>query len=692
VSAESALLTDAEEQLRLARAELDRRLRAGEPCRAEEFLANSPALASDPQRAVELIYAEFVIRAELGEHPSAEEWYARFPGWRVGLQSRFGQRGTIADVSTCGVSTAVATPDLSAASGAGIAGKSRQLGRYVILEELGRGGMGVVYKAHDPALGRFVALKMIRAGYLATSEEVERFHREARACARLDHPNIIEIHDIGQDEDQPYYTMTYVCGGSLAAAKERFRADPRAAATLVEKLARAVHHAHEKGIIHRDLKPSNILLDGQGEPHINDFGLVKLLDADAELTQTGQIVGTPAYMAPEQAQGEVGAVTGQADVWALGVILYELLTGRRPFPGQRNLEITQQVLTAEPPPPRAIEPRLDGSLQTIVLNCLKKEPAIRYKSAGALADDLGRWLRGEPIQPPREGWRQRLWRSVRKRPVLSVTALVLVLALLALPIVLHLTDPERPLKQTQRKLAAGESVTLIGETGAPGHYRWAAGESKAKVSIDSDGSFTVHTLETALLELVPDFPGWGYRLSAEVRHDDGIDASIVGLYCARSQYDLPRGVQHYFMQLVFADWGELASDQGKPKAGALKQPAGHLTLDLRHYSEVGPGAGANRSSSGLVDHPFEPQIKPSPWRPLAVVVTPDQVAVEWDGGKVRALKRAELAGRMRFFARRGPDLGGIEPPFAPGGGLGLYVHRGSASFRNVVIEPLQAEN
>jgi serine/threonine protein kinase len=259
---------------------------------------------------------------------------------------------------------------------------------YEIVEELGRGGMGVVYKARQASLGRTVALKMLRAWRSESAQEVERFHREARAAARLSHPNIVSVYETGQANGLPYFTMPVMTGGSLKDISPQLLSNPRAAVALVEKVARAVHHAHENGVFHRDLKPSNILLDAHGEPLVSDFGLAKLLDSDIDLTQSGQIFGTPPYMAPEQVVGATRQVGRGADVWALGVVLYELLTGRRPFPGNERDEIFKLIQAARPTRLTQLRPELPLALEKIIRKCLARSPARRYQTMALLADAL----------------------------------------------------------------------------------------------------------------------------------------------------------------------------------------------------------------------------------------------------------------------------------------------------------------
>ncbi len=276
---------------------------------------------------------------------------------------------------------------------------------YEVLQEIGRGGMGVVYKARDLKLKRLVALKMIRHGSHAGEQEQRRFLTEAQAVAQLSHPGIVQIFSFDLFEGLPFFAMEFCTGGSLAQRLGGTPLPPRDAAALVERIARAVQHAHDAGVIHRDLKPSNVLLDAQGQPKVTDFGLAaRQLEEDARLTASGVVMGTPAYMAPEQAQGRSRESTPAADIYSLGAILYECLTGRPPFKADTPLETLRRVLDEEPVPPRRLCPAVPVDLETVCLKCLEKEPARRYASAAALADDLGHILAGKPVTVRKRRW------------------------------------------------------------------------------------------------------------------------------------------------------------------------------------------------------------------------------------------------------------------------------------------------
>jgi WD40 repeat protein/Tfp pilus assembly protein PilF len=297
---------------------------------------------------------------------------------------------------------------------------------YEIVGRLGRGGMGVVFQAWQQKLNRIVALKMVLAGAHARPEEIARFRVEIEAVARLQHPNIVQIYEVGEQDGLPFFAMEYADGGSLAQKLLGTPFSVRRAAQLAEQLARAIHAAHERGIVHRDLTPANVLFAGDGAPKITDFGLAKILiGGGVTQTQTGLILGTPNYMPPEQAEGRTRDVTPATDVYALGAILYEMLTGRPPFRGETPQETVRQVMTDEPVPPRRLRPRVAVDLETICLKCLQKEPHKRYSSALELADDLQRFLVDKPIAARRTGLPERTWRWCRRNPVVAaLTAFV----------------------------------------------------------------------------------------------------------------------------------------------------------------------------------------------------------------------------------------------------------------------------
>jgi TolB-like protein/Flp pilus assembly protein TadD len=305
-----------------------------------------------------------------------------------------------------------------------------QLGDYELLEEVGRGGQGVVFRARQKSLNRTVALKVISLGQWASKAHLKRFRLEAEAAARLEHPGIVPIHEVGERDGSCYFSMKFVEGGQLDEVARREPMPIRRAVELIEKVARTVHYAHEHGILHRDIKPGNILLDAKGEPHLTDFGLARLVESESSVTHTLEVLGTPSYMAPEQAVGNNAAVSSATDVYGLGAVLYQLLTGHPPFAGGTTYETIKLLLDIEPRQPRQLNPKIDRDLSTICLKCLEKDPKRRYSSALALAQDLERWLKHEPILARHTGIFTRAKKWVRRNPTsaLLVASLVVLAA------------------------------------------------------------------------------------------------------------------------------------------------------------------------------------------------------------------------------------------------------------------------
>src|SRR5438034_1542356 len=297
-----------------------------------------------------------------------------------------------------------------------------QLGDYELLEEVGRGGQGVVFRARQKSLNRTVALKVISLGQWASKANLKRFRLEAEAAARLEHPGIVPIHEVGERDGSCYFSMKFVEGGQLDEVIRRTPMSIRQAAELIANVARTVHYAHEHGILHRDIKPGNILLDAKGEPHLTDFGLARLLETESTVTRTMEVLGTPSYMAPEQAVGNNAAVSSAIDVYGLGAVLYQLLTGHPPFAGRTTYETIKLLEDTEPRPPRLLNPKVDRDLSTICLKCLEKDPKRRYSSALALIEDLKHWLNHEPIQARHTGIFARGRKWVQRNPTSAVLA------------------------------------------------------------------------------------------------------------------------------------------------------------------------------------------------------------------------------------------------------------------------------
>src|SRR5947209_5162266 len=301
-----------------------------------------------------------------------------------------------------------------------------ELGDYELLEEVGRGAQGVVFRRRQKSLKRIVALKVITLGQWASKPHLKRFRREAEAAASLDHPGIVPIYEVGERDGSCYFSMKFVEGGQLDEVVRRAPMSIRQAAELIVKVARTVHYAHEHGILHRDIKPGNILLDQKGEPHLTDFGLARLVESESTVTRTMEVLGTPSYMAPEQAVGNNAAVSSVTDVYGLGAVLYQLLTGQPPFAGGTTYETIKLLLDTEPRQPRLLNPKIDRDLSTICLKCLEKDPKRRYSSALTLAEDLNRWLKHEPIQARRTGVFTRGRKWVRRNPARALLTASLV--------------------------------------------------------------------------------------------------------------------------------------------------------------------------------------------------------------------------------------------------------------------------
>jgi WD40 repeat protein len=410
-------------------AERRRRWQSGERDLIRDLLDRHPELAADARRAAVLVYAEFVHREEAGESPALDDYLRSFPALAEELRRLHEAEALLAGLLP---------PWENLPNG------PTRLGDYLLLNEVGRGGMGVVYRARQVSLGRLVALKMMRSGILAGPEEVARFQAEAQTAARLRHPTIVAVHEVGEHEGRHYFSMDYVEGGSLADSTRGGRPLPaQQAARCAEAIARAVQYAHTQKVLHRDLKPSNVLLDAAGEPHVTDFGLAKALGGGPQLTATGQALGTPGYMAPEQADGRSKDVGPAVDVYGLGAILYELLTGRPPFQADTPLVTLQQVVTADPAAPRQLNRDVPRDLETVCLKCLRKEPHRRYATAQELADDLRRFLDGRPVLARRVGPAGRLGRWARRNPVVAALGAAVLILLISVSVILYFRAEER---------------------------------------------------------------------------------------------------------------------------------------------------------------------------------------------------------------------------------------------------------
>jgi serine/threonine-protein kinase len=393
----------------------------------------------DPDNSLDEILAAYLESSEMGKPMDQCELLARHPEWASQLAAFFADQDRFAaylqPLCPPAVSAGAESPCRSeSVQDSAIPACGQRFGDYELQEVIARGGMGVVFKAGQISLSRIVALKMIRSGQLATPLEVERFRLEAEAAAKLDHPHIVPIYEVGSFEGLHFYSMKFIGGGNLAqqVSGPRSADEQERIARLMATVADAVHHAHQRGVLHRDLKPANILLDAEGQPHVTDFGLAKQVTQTGQglCTPSGTAVGTPTYMAPEQALGPKN-VTTAADIYSLGCILYELLTGQPPFKAETPLAVLMDVVERNPTPPAAVCPKLHRDLDTICLKCLEKEPDRRYASAAALADDLRRFVAGEAIQARPTGRLERLGRWCKRQPLLAGTLAALGLVVLS---------------------------------------------------------------------------------------------------------------------------------------------------------------------------------------------------------------------------------------------------------------------
>ncbi len=443
----------------------EREWKAGSRPRIEDFLADVDE-SRWPPLLEELLRVERELLQRAGAEPDVEEYRRRFPDSVAVVDAVFSlepgrSEATGPEPATTGPITSGGDQNGNQEPAPGT--RVCYFGDYELIREIGRGGMGIVYKARQISLNRPVALKMIRSAALASEDELRRFQNEAEAIALLDHPHIVPILEVGNHEGQRYFSMKLISGLSLDKKLVDYTADPKSAALLLEKAAEAVHHAHQRGILHRDLKPANILLDERGEPYVTDFGLAKRVEGDSELTHSGAIMGTPAYMAPEQASGRRGAVTTASDVYGLGAILYVLLTGRAPFRGDSIDETLEQVRSATPPAPSKLNPRAPRDLEVICLKCLEKDPARRYASAQFLAEDLGRYLAGEPIAARPTGALERAWLWCRRNPKLAGAIGTTAASLVAVAALALLYGDRQAKIAAQKTLIADEQTKLANE-------------------------------------------------------------------------------------------------------------------------------------------------------------------------------------------------------------------------------------
>jgi serine/threonine-protein kinase len=563
-----------------------------------------------------------------------------------------------------------------------------ELGTYHLVAELGRGGMGVVYKGYQPGLDRIVAVKTLLGVHLASREAVQRFRTEAQAIGRLQHPHIVQVYEYGEADERPYLCMEYVPGRTLAESLAARRPSPQESVELLKKIAVAVQYAHQQRVLHRDLKPSNVLIGAAGEVKLTDFGLAKFTDDDSGHTHTQDAIGTASYMAPEQADRQRGPLSERTDVYGLGAMLYEMLAGRPPFRGKSRQETLQLVATAEPAPPLTTRSLASRHLNAICLKCLSKDPRERYASVAELLLDLERWERGDPVLAQRSAWR--MSRRTRRRAGFAALAVALMLVVGG---TLYARSGTFKQSQLRGQLARGETAVLVGESGPPVWFDFAYGGERSSTSLAKDGAFHVSTWDNCVLRLLTDPGRPDYVFSAEIRHERSDLPGEVGLFLALQEQAGEGFRDIEFIKIGFNDVRsnqEIGNAMAK-FAGPPPEIPNATQAFARFVRQPLAGKVIERQISLGKPVTFKPAgAMGGPWRKLEMRVTASAVSASWDGRPLApfTLEKArsaletlpvKLAPAAPLPAHR------ADPAW---GGLGVYLFRGAASFRNVTLRPL----
>ena len=559
--------------------------------------------------------------------------------------------------------------------------------KFELLDMRGGGGMGVVFKARDTKLNRIVALKTLRNTILPESDELERFHREAKAISQLAHPFIVPLLEYGEFRGTPYYVMQLAEGGSLSSWRKHAPRPPAEVVAVVQKIALAVGYAHSQGIIHRDIKPGNILLTATAEPMLADFGLARMDDSSRQLTPTDFLVGTPTYMSPEQLRGS--QVDGRADIWSLGVMLFELLNGKPPFDDPDRAALFTKITLASPPKLSTPQRPVDRSLERIVLRCLEKLPEERYQTAEALAADLAAWQRGELPSRTWRDWAAGFSRRARRHPVRVALSVAVPLALLFGTYwgVSYLDDQRaiRPLQQTLRR---GETVTLVPLKGGPVWHR-VFPEGAAHVSGSATTRITAPS--QALIELLPGPMPSHFRLEVEARPSmflsNDVEPRFLSFGCFVGGTPLMTDAWDQFACQAITLTGEPLSPQagqvGLPSQALVQAATVSVGRDGKtHWFEF-PFRGLQQ-----VPESQEGQLG-APWHRLEIEVAPTGISASFDGKPFAPLALPEMVKTMSI---RNTQVKHGEPPFPLDinltGSTGLIVGNGIVEFRNVRVTPL----
>jgi serine/threonine-protein kinase len=575
---------------------------------------------------------------------------------------------------------------------------------YVVVRLIANTKMSVVFQARQPGTNQLVALKLIQQGAFSDRESIERFQQEIVTLGKMQpHKNIMPIYHVGRHGNEPYYIMPFVAGGSLSHQMQRFHADRRKAVALIEKIARAVHQLHTQKpiILHRDIKPGNILLTTDDEPLLADFGLIKLLDDNQALTRTDRCPGTPAYMAPEQTGLVPTPVSERTDIWALGVVLYELLTRTRPFvtgEGEDSSKLFWKIVHEEPAAPRSLRPDIDVGLQAVVLKCLEKRAEDRFGSAEELADELGRWLRAEAVRTKRTPVRRFLHRYRWIAAALALFAL----AVTAAAVARHRSDPENELHNLQREFAENGTLDLVPEKGRP---RWH--ERAIPTSVDSSGEhagyWVVESMGIGVVDLLRDIPTDSYRVHAEIKHikDTRWGANTgggIGVFVAHHAKSPGPKARHFWCNLTFND---IVDEARKPQSKPGDIPGNLAQLRSRLFMDTEPAEPIDDMFGWVKPVRFKPALMDTPWRTVEIDVFTDRFIGRFDGVEMAPLNRAlitsvaqdNLAKYQQASPARYATLGGIgDLELDPRGSLGLVVTRASLIVKNFRIARIPISN
>ena len=577
-------------------------------------------------------------------------------------------------------------------------GRAQELfGRFLLLNRLATGGMGVVYRVLDTKLKRIAALKRLSPNALGRADAHARFARECEAIARLDHPNVVRVFEAGVVHDEPYLVMEFIRGGTLAKGDRPNPMPTRAAVAALEAVARGVHFAHKNGVLHRDLKPNNVLVTEHGVPKVADFGLAKVTDNDDPLTRTGEFLGTPQFMAPEQVRGDPTQISERTDVYGLGALMYDLLANQPPFFGVPHQEIRERVLGVDPVPPSRVRANVDPHLEAVCLKCLEKDPAKRYATAEEVAEELALWLREGFTRVRPSGRLAKAVRWVRRHPAITAAILVVLLAAVATPFALAALDPDRASKAATRTLERGEKVVLVDAEGRP-QVRPRVIVGTAGIIAPADTPAAARPLaagraprpgdpliidgsnDPTLVELLAQVPAVPYRLTADLCHfsaDGPLAAKTrekVGLYFQETPVGGPAPGVRGFHAVIYNE----ARRDGQKAPPTLDPPAAVLRFDL-----ATDGVG-NTSGRDIHRHEFAPAHLS--WRRLGVEVRSDGITWEWDGVIAGTHNTVDIRKEIDLIQVAGIDTRTIVPN--PRGGCGLYVKSATLHVRNVTVEPI----